>query len=128
MADIDKLFEQLFTLLRDNNKSTQQVATETGKHRGSVDALTTLFRERPCFENEMHEDISKIKESAISQIAAVKDAAIDKIKDIDNKSNDKHLTVIVIISILNITVLGILAYFISTNPAIWEVIKIYLQK
>lgn len=130
-AQYERLFDKLFTLIRDNTASTQKLVSEVGKHRANVNELIALAKNRPCFEETGNSAILHTQEHAIQRITEVtKKKGDEHIKSLSG-ANDKLVKLLwgifLTLVIVNTSIFGGILFFVHKNPQIWEIVKVLIQ-
>lgn len=135
----ERMFNNLFELIRDSTRNINNLTNEVGKARAGVNEFIQIIRNRPCFEKQMPEFYQELLNKSIDTIQTLQDtyekdsiekteAFENKLRTIQSKDNNKLVTIIYVLIGVNTSVLCIIMYFIATNPQIWALAEKLLIK
>jgi len=130
-SQYERLFDKLFTLIRDNTSTTQKLISEVGKHRANVNEIITQVKERPCFEDNAESAITELQEHSLKEIKKAvetqKNAHIQSLSAANDKLVKLLWGIFLTLVIVNTSIFGGILVFIHKNPQVWDILKILIQ-
>lgn len=142
-SQFERMFNNLFELIRDMTSSVNTMSSEVGKHRASVNEAIQIMRDRPCFTKVAEEKIREISDKSVSSIEmAANTVTTENIvsREVYTKehvaslsASNSRLTkllysIFYTLVAVNTSVFVMIIYFVHKNPRIWDIIEKLIVK